>query len=460
MKSSLIFFALSFASARAAERFSYFHENVLGTSLELHVTAENEATAKAAETSVLAEVDRLKAVLSTWTKDSEIRRWQDAGQDLVLSSDLTVVLKACDHWTTNSRGAFNVRPSSADSALPAWSFDAGSGKASYLAKPGEITVDALAKGYIIDRAVEKATGAGINRILLNIGGDLRASGEQEEIVHIADPRHDAENAPALVSVTLKNQSMATSGDYRRGKHIIDPRTHQPAEQVASASVIAADATTADALATIFNVLTPEESVRLADSLPGVSCLVVSRDGELHASRDWKSLPTATIPVQAEAAKEMEMTIDFEIDKPEAERYLRPYVVTWIADKDGKLVRTLNLWILKGNKGLKWLPRLKQWNRADAQLRVRGVTPDIPPISSATRNPGKYSLVWDGLDDGKKPVPAGEYSLYLEAVREHGTYQVFKHPFRTGEAFKAELPREDGVEIKNVTLDYHPKAVAN
>ncbi len=460
MKTSLILLSLSLASVHASESFSYFHENVLGTSLELHVTADSETSAKAAEASVLAEVDRLNAVLSTWKKDSEILRWQDAGKPVVLSADLTAVLKACDHWTANSSGAFNVRPSSEDSAKPAWSFDAATGNATYLAKPREVTVDALAKGYIIDRAVEKATAPGIGRIVLNIGGDLRVSGNTQEIVHIADPRHDAENAPALTSVVLKNQSMATSGDYRRGKHIIDPRTHQPAEQVASASVIAADATTADALATIFNVLNPEESIRMADSLPGVSCLIVSRDGALHPSKDWHALPSATLPVQAETPKEMEMTIDFEIDKPEAERYLRPYVVTWIADKDGNLIRTLNLWILKGNKGLKWLPRLKQWNRADAQLRVRGVTPDIPPISSATRNPGKYSLVWDGLDDAKKPVPAGEYTLILEACREHGTYQVFKHPFKTGEAFKIDLPKEDGVEIKGVTLDYHPKAAAN
>ncbi|RYD40298.1 MAG: DUF2271 domain-containing protein, partial [Verrucomicrobiaceae bacterium] len=226
------------------------------------------------------------------------------------------------------------------------------------------------------------------------------------------------------------------------------------------SVIAPDATTADALATIFNVLDPDESIRIADTLPGVSCLIVSSDGELHPSTNWRALPQRLIQVQAETPGEMEMTISFEIDEPEAERYLRPYVVTWIADKDGKLIRTLNLWILKGNKGLKWLPRLKQWNRADAQLRVRGVTPDIPPISSATRNPGKYTLVWDGLDDRKKPVPAGEYTFYLEACREHGTYQVFKHPFKTGEPFKVELPKEDGVEIKSVTLDYQPKASAN
>jgi FAD:protein FMN transferase len=459
MRLHLTLFAISLASTRAAESFSCFHENVLGTALELRVTASSEDAAKAAENSVLAEVDRLSAILSTWKKDSEIKRWQESGKPLTLSPDLTNVLKACEKWTADSQGAFSVRPSSPDSGKIAWTFSSASGSATYLAKPGEITIDALAKGYIIDRAVEKAAGPHVSRVMLNIGGDLRVSGDQEEIIRIADPRHDAENAPPLASVVLKNQSMATSGNYRRGKHLIDPRTRQPAEHIASASVIANDATTADALATIFNILKPVESLRLADSLTGVSCLIVSRDGELFSSRNWQSLPTPNIPVAADTPKEMELTVDFEINRPEAERYLRPYVVVWIADKDGKLVRTLSLWILKGNKGLKWLPRLKQWNRADAEFRVRGVTPDIPPISSATRNPGKYSVVWDGLDDQKKPLPAGDYTFYLEAVREHGTYQILKHPIKTGgEPFKATL--EEGIEIKGVTLDYHPKAVAN
>ena len=144
MKLPLLFLATSLTVAQAAESFSYSHENVLGTSLELRVTADSQALAKAAETSVLAEVDRLAKVLSTWSKDSEILRWQNSSQPLAISDDLAAVLHACDHWTTNSLGAFNVRPSSPESAKPAWSFDAAS--ATYLAKPGEITVDALAKG--------------------------------------------------------------------------------------------------------------------------------------------------------------------------------------------------------------------------------------------------------------------------------------------------------------------------
>ncbi|WAC19935.1 DUF2271 domain-containing protein [Luteolibacter sp. SL250] len=453
MKSLVPFLALSVVAAHA-ETFSFHHENVLGTSLELRVSADSEATARQAEASVLAEIDRLTAVLNTWSNDSEISRWQASGKTAVVSADLAAVLKACDQWAADSEGAFSVRvkASAADMGTPAWTLDGTT--ATFTAKAGGITVDALAKGYIIDRAVEKA--AGVTGIALNIGGDLRVTGEQS--IMIADPRDDAENAAPLATVTLRDQALATSGDYRRGNHIIDPRSGKPATHIASASVIAPDATTADALATIFNVLQPSESLAMADAMPGVSCLIVSHDGGVFRSRAWREDRQQNMLVAADAAPAFEMKVDFELDKPEAERYLRPYVAIWIEDKDDFPVRTLSLWLLKGEKGLRWLPDLKRWNRSDKTRRLADTTDIVPLITSATRNPGKYSVTWDGLDDNKKALPAGEYTLYIEAAREKGTYQIIKHPFKVGEAFTKDLG--GNVEIKSASVDYQPKAAAN
>ncbi|MBX3740634.1 MAG: DUF2271 domain-containing protein [Akkermansiaceae bacterium] len=453
MKALIPFLALSVVAAHA-ETFSFHHENVLGTSLDLRVSADSEATARQAEASVLAEIDRLTTVLNTWSKNSEISRWQTSGKPTVVSADLAAVLSACDRWARDSQGAFNarVKASAADMDRPAWTLDGTT--ATFTAKAGEITVDALAKGYIIDRAIEKA--AGVTGIALNIGGDLRVIGEQP--IMIADPRDDAENAVPLATVTLRDQSLATSGDYRRGNHIIDPRSGKPATHIASASVIASDATTADALATIFNVLEPAESITMADSIPGVSCLIVSHDDGVFRSRGWREDHAQNLLIAADAAPAFEMKVDFELDKPEAERYLRPYVAIWIEDKDDFPVRTLSLWLLKGEKGLRWLPDLKRWNRSDKTRRLADSTDIVPLITSATRNPGKYSVTWDGLDDNKKSLPAGEYTLYIEAAREKGTYQIIKHPFKVGEAFKKDLG--GNVEIKSASVDYQPKAAAN
>jgi thiamine biosynthesis lipoprotein len=71
-------------------------------------------------------------------------------------------------------------------------------------------------------------------------------------------------------------------------HIVDPRTGQPTERIASASVFAPDCATADALSTAFSVLTPRESVALADSLPDVGCLLVERDGTITTNATWNA----------------------------------------------------------------------------------------------------------------------------------------------------------------------------
>jgi thiamine biosynthesis lipoprotein len=71
--------------------------------------------------------------------------------------------------------------------------------------------------------------------------------------------------------------------------LLDPRTGHPVERIAGASVIAPTAMDADALATAFSVLPEAESLALADSLAGVACLLVSRDGTVHRSRGWAQI---------------------------------------------------------------------------------------------------------------------------------------------------------------------------
>jgi len=68
-------------------------------------------------------------------------------------------------------------------------------------------------------------------------------------------------------------------DGREVSHLIDPRTGEPVAHVLSATVVAPDAMTADALATAACVLPIHEARRLFDSLPGVEALWVPAEGE-------------------------------------------------------------------------------------------------------------------------------------------------------------------------------------
>ena len=86
------------------------------------------------------------------------------------------------------------------------------------------------------------------------------------------------------------------------------------------------------------------------------------------------------------------------------------------------MRTLTLWVQSTKHGSRWIPDLKHWYRSDQARRRVEDTDLVATIARPTRAPGKYDIIWDGKDDQGKPVGAGEYTLYIEAAREHGTYQ--------------------------------------
>ena len=72
-----IWSALLSSAAGVPNEFAFFHENVLGTSLELRVCAGRLAAAQEAEKRVLGEIDRLAAIFSGYDPTSELSRWQD-----------------------------------------------------------------------------------------------------------------------------------------------------------------------------------------------------------------------------------------------------------------------------------------------------------------------------------------------------------------------------------------------
>ena len=77
---------------------------------------------------------------------------------------------------------------------------------------------------------------------------------------------------------------------------------------------------------------------------------------------------------------------------------------------------------------------------------------IETVSKPTRNPGKYKVKWDGRDDKGKLVKPGQYTLMIEAAREHGTYQLIRQKFEFGTPLKKTL--QGNAEIASATVDYH------
>ena len=487
-------------STPAADEFAFFHENVMGTSLELRVQADSEEIARGAEEGVLREIERLSAIFSGYDPQSEFSRWlRSEGTPVVISAELFEVLQACDRWRIASGGAFDPRvevfsrlwdeasrrgrtptaeelaEARARMAQAAWSLDASKRTARRLSDC-PLSLNAIAKGYIVGRAGELAMKSGVRGLLLNVGGDLRVCGAVPRVIGVVDPRNDSEGSEPLTLLSVRDRAVSTSGRSQRGfrigarwySHIIDPRTGEPVSRSIAATVVAANSADGDALATILNVLSVPESLALVRAIDGMDCLIVSADGRIDRSEGFGRHETFR-PSQGERENpkkgnaeslgdEFELVVDFEINHPEAEagRYRRPYVAIWVEDKDGFPVRNLTLWVSLGGSGpFQWLPELKRWYLADQARKRVDKTEMVLTMARPTRQPGKYSVVWDGKDDMGRPLARGEYSISIDCAREHGTYQgIRKQVVLADQPFREEL--KGNIEIKAAAVEYRKR----
>lgn len=147
----------------------------------------------------------------------------------------------------------------------------------------------IAKGYAVDQVAELIRSRGGSDFLVEIGGEVYASGLRKDgkpwKVGVNLPDENAAFDQVYRVVNLQNSALATSGDYRnffefngrRYSHVLDPRTGYPVNNgVVSVSVIADTCTFADGLATALMVLGHEKGLALVERLDGVESLIIVR----------------------------------------------------------------------------------------------------------------------------------------------------------------------------------------
>jgi thiamine biosynthesis lipoprotein len=158
-----------------------------------------------------------------------------------------------------------------------------------------ITLDGIAKGYIVDRASEVLAKHGIVNHLINAGGDIRTSGIAAKgrawTVAIQDP-NKSKDFPDVI--TMKDGAIATSGNYEvyydREKvfhHIIDGKSGHSPQLSTSVTVIAPSVMDADALATSVFVMEPVAGVQFINSQPDTECYIIDKQGRTSHSQGWQ-----------------------------------------------------------------------------------------------------------------------------------------------------------------------------
>jgi len=470
------------------------YENILGTSLEIKVAAPSTDKAKISENAAMDEIERLNKILSGYDASSEFSGWMRTNNTAVkVSPELFEVLSLFDKWRVQSGGAldasaevvgklwkdaakFDAQPTSAELAAAVakvkqahWQLNHKTGTAAHLDN-APLMLNSFVKSYIMNKACDVALASGgTTAIVLNIGGDIVVRGTHTEQIEVSNPKADAENDAPISTLSIINKTVATSGNYRRGElvngqwhsHIVDPRTGLPADKVISATVVADNPTDAGALATAFNVLTPEESKALATTVPHAEYMLITSDGKRMESKGWKNMEVAeTKPAIAKVNTLLadktwdpnyELLINLELSQIEGQRVHRPYVAVWIVDKDKKPVRSIALWFSKN----KYLDDMTSWYDA-YYTKFAGADKSVSSTTSATRPAGTYSLKWDGKNDKGELVKLGAYTIMVEAAREHGTHQLMTQEIDFTKTPKP-ITLPGNVEIAGVSLNYVKKA---
>ena len=158
--------------------------------------------------------------------------------------------------------------------------------------------NAIAQGYTSDLIAAFLDSKGIENYLVDTGGEIMARGGKPNgkpwIVGIEKPAENKDSEQVVQTrVALHDKGLVTSGSTRKyvernGKrysHCIDPKTGYPVEHsVLSVTVLAQNATWADALASICMVMGLEQSLPLIQGMEGVEAyyIFMNDDGELES----------------------------------------------------------------------------------------------------------------------------------------------------------------------------------
>jgi FAD:protein FMN transferase len=258
-------------------------------------------------------VDTLESQLSYFHPESEVSHINRtaAEQSVEIETRLFSLLQMAQRISDETDGAFDL---TATPLWQAWGFARGQGRIPgdqeiqqaletvggslvelnaeartirFLKSGVELNLGSIGKGYALDRVAELLDTAGIGDYLIQGGQSsvlargVRLHGQTPDgwIVGLGHPLRPGTR---LGHVRLRSQALGTSGSAsqffrhqgRRYSHIVDPRTGRSSEGVLSATVLAPEAATADALATAFFVLGLEKAREYCERQTDLAAIVI------------------------------------------------------------------------------------------------------------------------------------------------------------------------------------------
>jgi len=293
------------------------YREIMGTFVQIMAVAMNEKTAEGCVEEGIKQLELVDNLMSVHKAESEISRInRDAyRQAVTVSQPVFEVLQRSVEFSKLTDGAFDItvgpvvdlwRQAGKENQKPTESevanakakigyekliLDAEERAVHFTVDGMRLDLGGIAKGYGIDLATAAMQQAGAIGGMVDVGGDIRffgtpPEGKRKWSVGLQEPKIDQKGdvSHSLVLVLeVVDKAVTTSGDYRRfalidGKrysHIINPSTSSSAEGLSSVTIIAQNATDADALATAVSVMGPEKGLALIEKIPDTEAILIS-----------------------------------------------------------------------------------------------------------------------------------------------------------------------------------------
>jgi thiamine biosynthesis lipoprotein len=242
-------------------------EHQMGMPILVDLRDEDRDSAGALE-QIFAWFSWVDATFSTYKQDSEISRLNRG--ELALESahrEVGWVLARCETLHHETNGYFDI----------------------HAASPDRLDPSGLVKGWAVDRAAAILDAAGLRNYAINAGGDIRLRGRPiPEAIWRVGIEHPHEHDKVAKVIEATDLAIATSGEYARGQHVLDPHTRRPPTGVLSVTITGPDLATADAYATAAYAMGETRAINWTARLQGYQALTILTDGRVLSTPGFPS----------------------------------------------------------------------------------------------------------------------------------------------------------------------------
>lgn len=280
----------------------------MGIDARIVVYAKDQTTAENACSAAFKRIAELDTIMSDYRVDSELNNLcaKPFGKPVSVSRDLFVVLRRAEEVSRRSEGAFDVtvgplikiwRKARKTGVLPlapeveaarqlvGWQnvvLDSRARTVTFKIPGIKLDLGGIAKGYADDQAQIVLKKCGIDRALIEMGGDIVVTGPPPGTkgwkIQVPNAGADMLFSHCAISTSGDTEQFTVIGGVQYS-HVVDPRTGWALTNRVQSTIIARDGLTTDPLSTALTVLGDEDRARFLKWYPKTKSFMKSLKGK-------------------------------------------------------------------------------------------------------------------------------------------------------------------------------------